>query len=179
MGRLLIRGISTTEHAAIDHASVPLGANTVGAHASRHAAGGADAITSALSPSAIPCYKATPSDVLRGSNDTLDHITTTTYTKVRELTLGLVGGSIRVSFDLATAASATTGYGRVYVNDSPVGAEHSKAGTSFANFTDDISLPGFGARVQLYVRGSDTTNTVYYRNFRIYYDKTQLTSEVT
>jgi hypothetical protein len=175
---LSITNAEVAANAAIAQSKLALTVDP-GAHASRHASGGADAITSPLSLGAIPCYRATPSDVDRGGTGILGSFFNTTYTKVAELLLANVTGYIRVKFTMWTASSGTTGYAKIYVNDSPVGAEHSTAGSSPVTFSDNIALPGFGARVQLYEYGSNATNGVYFRDFHVYYDKTQITSEVT
>ena len=119
-------------------------------------------------------------DTLLHSNDTSSSSTSTSYVKVREILIPCFG-YFRVKFDLAAQESDppggihNTAYGRIYKNGVALGAEQSKTGdTSFVTLSEDLSGFKPGDLLQLYVKqvANGGANTVYYKNFRLYWDPT-------
>lgn len=104
-----------------------------------------------------------------GAADNEVTASSTSYVKVKEIILGQVTGSLRVSFDLKKSNSGTV-YGRIYKNGVAIGTERSTGSTSYVNYSEDLSGFSAGDLVQLYVKKSGIT-PVYVQNFRIHADK--------
>lgn len=78
---------------------------------------------------------------------------TTTYTKVKEISVGK-GGVVTVSFRLAASSSGNSSYaalGIIYKNGVAVGTQRSTTSASFVTYTEDITVNA-GDLVQLYIR---------------------------
>ena len=106
-------------------------------------------------------------NVIFGSAPTARTTKSTSYTKVKEIQIRRTG-SIRVSFDLNCAVATTYySYGRVYINNSPVGTERSKYNdTTPTTYTEDLSV-SYGDLVQIYVRSSSAGGGAVVSSFRI------------
>ena len=100
----------------------------------------------------------------------------TGYIKQKEIRIRKEG-TIRVKFDLKSTAAAKV-YGRIYINSVAVGTEKQHTGTTYATYSEDINIVNDdininGALIQLYIREDvNASNDAYFKNFRIYYDKT-------
>lgn len=137
------------------------------------AGGGTVAVTTdiELSPTYI-----TASDTLNISADTERSTASSTYTKLKEITIWFPG-TIRIKYDLKRAFS--TVYGRVYVNDLAVGGElYPDAVGSYETESVSSLQVSPGDKVSLYCKASGG-DTCYTRYFRIYFDKTSLTADGT
>lgn len=120
-------------------------------------------------PSGIP--QASASNTLQNSADTQQSARGNTYSKRKEV-IALVGGIIRIKFDLKTDTGGFTVYGKIYINDVAIGTEQSTSSTSYTTYSEDIVVPA-GAKVQLYTKTTNISNEyAFVQNFRFYYDKT-------
>ncbi len=129
-------------------------------------------------------YMPTASNSLQDSADTQksEAIITTLY-KVKEIRINSeLPGTVRVSFDLMNdnAGGPTYAIGRIYKNGVAVGTlRNSVTVNVWTTYTEDISVSP-GDLVQLYFAlQNNSYPTAYCRNFRISYDKTELTSDTT
>jgi len=61
----------------------------------------------------------------------------TSYSRVRGATVH-IKGSYRVKFDLSSQNAGATAYGRIYINNTPVGTERSTTSTDYTNYVEDI-----------------------------------------
>ncbi len=90
-----------------------------------------------------------------------DPITSTAYTKVKELTV-TERGTISVIFSLKTnAPTGISAYGRIYRNGVAVGTEKSTSSQSYVNQTEVISGWVPGDKLQLYIKNALTSYTTY------------------
>ena len=88
----------------------------------------------------------------------------TTYEKVKEVAIGRAG-IVTVSF--ALKKSATTIYGRVYINGAAVGTERAETTSSYVVYTEDFTV-AIGDLIQLYVKAGAAVATYgYYKDFKI------------
>lgn len=108
------------------------------------------------------------SDTLQQSADTERSGTDTSYVIKKEVRVRR-DGTIRVKFGLKGTNGINTVFGRVYVNGSAIGTEHSTTSSSYQTYSDDITVVRQDL-VQLYAYTSVGANTYYVNNFRIYYD---------
>lgn len=114
----------------------------------------------------------TSADTTRGGNEA-------SYTKTKEIKHNDVDGILRVTFDLDQLGVSGDAFGKVYVNGSPIGAEHTNNhATGWESFSDDIAVSKDDL-VQLYSYTSNTVDGYSYRNFRIQFDKKPKTTPGT
>lgn len=73
------------------------------------------------------------------------------YTKVKEIMVGAIGGEFRVVFKLK-AVDGGTAYGRIYKNGGAVGTERSTASSAYQTYSEDIDGLVAGDLVQLYTK---------------------------
>ena len=110
-----------------------------------------------------------PSETLRLSDDTEATTTSTTYVKLKEITLTDDGiTAIRTKFDLRADADYQSAWGRIYKNDVAVGTERYKDRASWDTYTEDIVCIK-GDKIQLYAKTGNVLKPAHVRNFRIYY----------
>jgi len=108
------------------------------------------------------------SDTQRIDDDEIIAWHYTSYTKIKEIQVKQAG-KIRVKFDMRRTSGSGTGYGKIYVNGSAVGDEHSVI-SDWNTYSDDIEVEKDDL-VQLYVYSSDGSSSVFEsRNFRLYWD---------
>ena len=83
--------------------------------------------------------------------------TSTSYVKLKEIKIGTLG-TYRIKFslhgDVDGGPSPTGGYGRIYRNGAAVGTERLVNGTSYTEFSEDISGWSIGDLIQVYAHGS-------------------------
>jgi len=127
------------------------------------------AVRKAYADSQLGGTEAIATDNLRDSANTDRFASTTSYTKVKEITFNEGDGNIRVKFDMRLTGGAGTAYGRIYVNGIAVGTEQSELGSTYVTYSEDISVET-GDLVQLYYKDSGG-NKASVRRFRLYYDK--------
>jgi len=108
------------------------------------------------------------SDNLKISADTERSMVGASYTKVKEVMVKRFG-TIRVKFDLKCDVTDDS-FGRIYVNGVAVGTERNNTTSSYVTYSEDITVKA-GDLVQLYYKQDASGNSVYTRNFRIYYDR--------
>lgn len=107
-------------------------------------------------------------DILYQSADTEADTTEGSYTKYKEITV-YQPGTYRIKFDLNAQNVGQTIYGRIYVNDVAVGTEQSRAITSYATFSEDISGIVSSDKIQFYAHVANSgSNPGKYKNFRLY-----------
>jgi len=87
------------------------------------------------------------------ASDTEVNTEETSYTKVKEIEIGAIGGEMTISFQLKAAGGATA-YGRIYKNGAAVGTERSTASSTYQTYSEDISGLVSGDLVQLYIKKS-------------------------
>lgn len=107
-------------------------------------------------------------DILRHSNDAEKTTTSTSYVKLKEVSLAHGISDLRVKFDIK--ASGGTVYAKVYVNGSPVGTEKSRTSTSYGTQTEDLTNLSENDLIQIYVKHSTGAQTSYVENMRFYWD---------
>jgi hypothetical protein len=79
-------------------------------------------------------------------------------------------GQIRVKFSMKSNDNATTVYGQVYKNSVAIGTEWTTTSSTYAVFTEDITVSfGPGDAIQLYLH-SNGAATASAKWFRLYYD---------
>jgi hypothetical protein len=87
------------------------------------------------------------------------------YTKIKEIDLGYLSGTIRISFDLKCASGHWV-HGCIYKNGVALSDEHNINDTSYFTYTDELALAK-GDLVQLYIFNSDAGFPASVRNFRV------------
>jgi len=108
-------------------------------------------------------------DSLYHSNDAETETASTSYVKVKEITLGSFVGSgsdFRIKFSLFATINKTA-WGKVYINGSAVGTERSQFSNSWAEFSEDFTNLNPGDLIQIYIKG-ESGNIARTRNFRLY-----------
>ncbi|AEY64837.1 hypothetical protein [Clostridium sp. BNL1100] len=115
----------------------------------------------------VSAIKLIAGNILIGNSGDPARTTNTWYTKVREITTSLLGGTIRVKFYLSAGSSTTTAYGRIYVNDVAIGTERTVKGISSIIFTEDISINA-GDKVQIYIKTSNSDYASNVNGFTLY-----------
>lgn len=108
------------------------------------------------------------SNTLLNSNDAETNTNATAYTKVKESKSPQ--GNLRVKFDMCQPDTGATVYGRVYVNGSAVGAEHSWTIGGWITYSDDLTGIAKEDLIQIYAYTISSSWPVHIRNFRIYGD---------
>ena len=118
-----------------------------------------------------PCFMDTIlSDILNASDDLADDTTSTTYVKLKELTIsqtGLLSADLRIKFDLKTNSVGKTAYGRIRRNGVEVGAEQTETGVAYVTKSQDISGWATDDLIQVYAK-NPLGYTTSVDNFRIY-----------
>ncbi|EGD46724.1 hypothetical protein Cpap_1262 [Ruminiclostridium papyrosolvens DSM 2782] len=117
----------------------------------------------------VEAIKLIAGDILIGDNSNTGSTTSTAYTKVREITTSLLGGTIRVKFNLSSGSSSgsITAYGRIYVNGVAVGIERTVNGLTPITFTEDISIY-VGDKIQIYTKSSNSSYGSNVSGFKLY-----------
>ena len=113
-------------------------------------------------------YGAFISDILRVSADTERATASTSYVKLKEITIKK-SGTYRVKFDHKASFDVSPDcYARVYKNGAAHGTEHSCKNTSYHTISEDLTFVK-GDKCQLYLKaGSGRTSSA--KNFRLYFD---------
>ena len=112
--------------------------------------------------------EATVGDFLMGADASQDGTSSTTYIKLKEVTLADRGGDYRIKFDMALSAPSGTGYAKIYRNDVAVGTEQTTTVTSFTTKSEDIVGWSKGDKIQIYGKHSAGGVNVLVKNFNIY-----------
>ena len=117
-------------------------------------------------------YKAEASDNLRASNDAVASITSSSYTKLKSITVPkhYYSAILRVKFDMAEIpAGGPTAYGQVYKNGVAIGTEQSTTSGTYVTFSEDIDFGELneGDTIELWAK-DDAGNTAMVEHFRIY-----------
>ena len=116
-----------------------------------------------------PSFESVVSENLRTSSDTAKVLTTSTYTKVKEIVFNDNPGTIRVDFHLRTPNGQFNAMGRIYKNGVAIGTERTTSSVTFQTYSENLSVAR-GDLIQLYIKNSSTGN-VEAAYFRLYYDK--------
>ena len=113
-------------------------------------------------------FSVTPGDYLLLSADTERTSNSTSYAKVKEITLG-IKGTIRIKFDMkAELSSDRTAYAKIYRNDVAVGTEQTQSNNVYTTKSEDISGWNIGDKLQLYIKNSQSDWPAYAKNLRLY-----------
>jgi hypothetical protein len=108
------------------------------------------------------------SDNLKTSSDADVTTTATSFAKVKEIQVNIIG-RIRVKFDLRMAG-AYTAHGRIYVNGVAVGTDQSTTSGTFQTYSEDITVKPSDL-VEIYAYTTNASGITHVQNFRIYFDK--------
>ena len=111
-------------------------------------------------------YILEPSAVLKASADTENSTTNSSYTKTKEIKVRQIG-TVTVKFD-AYSTNTNIADVAIYINGVLTGTEN-RVTTSYATYTENFAVV-INDLIQVYFKTS--TNSVYVKNFRVYYDKT-------
>ena len=113
-------------------------------------------------------FSVTPGDYLLLSADTERTSNSTSYAKVKEITLG-IKGTIRIKFDMkAELSSGRTAYAKIYRNDVAVGTEQTQSNNVYTTKSEDISGWNIGDKLQLYIKNSQSDWPAYAKNLQLY-----------
>lgn len=130
-----------------------------------------------------PMQQATASDVLKYSADTERTFANgSPYTLKKAISVRRPG-TYRVKFDLKSSSSGSV-KGKIYVNGIAVGTERTTTGTTYVTYSEDIpitftQLSSGSVDIQLYIQSNvNAGNDAIYRNFRLYFDVTNLVDGV-
>jgi len=88
------------------------------------------------------------------------------YVKVKEIK-ALISGTFRIKFIMHSGGGFTS-YAKIYKNGSAYGIEHTTTNSTYdPPITEDLQ---FNANdlIQLYIKNTNSYNTVYVMNFRLY-----------
>ncbi len=127
----------------------------------------------------LTSFGVSPSTNLRQSADTeRDPANGSVPTKIKSIVIN-VPGYITVKFDMKVG-TATQSNGRIYRNGVAVGTLQSASSASYVTYSENIQVY-VGDAIQLYGWTGVNGGTIFFRNFRIYYDKQTLveTSVIT
>ena len=89
------------------------------------------------------------------------------YTKVKEIKINCTG-TFRVKFD-GKYVGSTSGYARVYKNDSGLRTERLLTKNAYSTYSEDLAVTA-GDLIQLYGSNSSGQGTTYLKNFIICFD---------
>lgn len=78
-------------------------------------------------------------------------IAATAYTKIKEMKVVGLSGTLRIKYDFRTEG-ATVPYSRVYRNGVAVGAEHTSGSSTWTTFSEDIAGWNSGDLIQVYIK---------------------------
>lgn len=129
-------------------------------------------LTELISVLLVTKYRTNASSNLQASSNAEVDSSNTIFVKVKEIQM-VIGGSIRVAFDLKSYSGSTTCSGQIYVNYIAVGTLRTTTSTSYSTYTEDITVKP-GDFVQVFIK--TTANFGYVENLRIYYDKVVIDS---
>ena len=101
-----------------------------------------------------PLYLVYPSDTVLHSNPDYKSRQGDQYGLLKE-TICKVSGEIKVSFDLRTANSGTV-FGKIYINNLPVGTERSQSENGYQTYDEDIPVH-LGDLIQIFGKHSSPT----------------------
>ena len=99
-----------------------------------------------------PLYLVSPSDIVLHVNPDYKSRQGDTYGLLKE-TICNVSGEIKVSFDLRTANSGTV-FGKIYINNLPLGTERSQSENGYQTYVEDIPVHR-GDLIQIFGKHSD------------------------
>ena len=123
------------------------------------------------------------SDTVILSHDALASTTSSTYTKLKTITLGTyvkTGRTLRIKFNLWKDEAGYSVFGKIYRNDSPVGTERETSSASPVTYSEDITDWDPSDRIELYARCSvPTVITANVTNFRVCGTLATMVNEVT
>jgi hypothetical protein len=112
--------------------------------------------------SVVPVYEADPLSII-SSNATERTTSSGTYTKLKE-TAVYGSGVVTVAFDWKMGGAGFSFF-RIYKNGVAAGTEQCLSGTSYANYSENISVAN-GDLIQVYAKRD--TPSIYIKNLNIY-----------
>lgn len=118
-----------------------------------------------IDPPGDPYYTVSASDTVLASADTERHETSTTWTKKKEIIIGLPG-EYRITFDLKSDYATHDALGKIYKNGVAYGTEQSVTGTTYVTKSEDLTFSE-GDLIQLYIRGQSSGDEAFVRNFKV------------
>ena len=112
-------------------------------------------------------------DLIAGSTliisaDTERTTASTTYVKLKDISIDQRGGQVTVKFTMREDVNTPgIAYARIYVNDIAVGTERSREDDTLTEYSENITIKR-GDNIQIYAKHSTGAYTCSVKNFRIY-----------
>ena len=119
------------------------------------------------------------SNTLVQSNNTQQDYSSTSYTKEKETKCNRPLNGVRIKFDMKRNSAGTTAYGRIYRNGVAIGTEQSdgvSAPGTWITYSEDFNDFYLNDLIQIYGKQSGGVSGSF-RNFRLYYDEPEFTSQ--
>jgi len=105
---------------------------------------------------------------LMASADTIRTTSSTTYVKLKDISINQRGGMVTVKFTMREDVNpGGTAYARIYVNDVAVGTERTRDDETLTEYSENITIKR-GDNIQIYAKHSTGSYTCSVLNFRIY-----------
>ena len=117
------------------------------------------------------------SDDLRDSNDSIEAIPGTPYTKIKDIGPvpdGVLDGALRIKFAINETSTGTS-YGRIYRNGVAVGTARSVTSDTYTTYSEDISGWHEGDTIELWGYHSLSGGDGNVKEFRVYCDYVETT----
>lgn len=105
-------------------------------------------------------------DVSLQSDNTEAQSSNTTYTEMKDMFVGIIGGEFRVKFDLKSSLAGETAFGRIFKNGVAYGTEQTTTSDTYSTFSEDLTFED-GDEISLRVKTTDGTYTSDVRNFSV------------
>ncbi|RJS79109.1 hypothetical protein CW713_08740 [Methanophagales archaeon] len=126
------------------------------------------------------------SDDLIGSDDAEESTGSTSYVKLKELTLNIgeditdrTNVTLRIKFDMKASDAGKGAWGYVARDGSQVGTTRTNTTTSYVTYSEDIGNWNDGEKIQLYAKMYNDGYTTYVRNFKVYASVTTTNKDET
>jgi hypothetical protein len=126
-----------------------------------------NAATATAAAAVLGLVDTTGTDVWVSHDEELVFAPGTSYVKKKTIQLGilpLVGGNLKVYFELKHTLSGNVAYGRIYKNGAALGTERTDNTGNYQPFTEVLNFAA-GDAIQLYCKSS--SGNIAIRNFRI------------
>ena len=122
------------------------------------------------------------SDTLRDSNDSVENIPSTSYSKIKDIgpvPPGILSGTLRIKFAINETSTGTS-YGRIYKNGVAVGTARSTLDATYTTYSEDISDWQEGDTIELWGYHNIGSGNGNVKEFRVYcdYEEISLVSSV-
>ena len=112
------------------------------------------------------------SDTVKFNNATARSATSASYVKLKETVCAINMEACRFKFDLSNDTDGAGTRGKIYINGTPVGAEHIQGFVGTTTFSDDISGINKGDLIQVYGMWFASAALCTISNFKFCYELT-------